>query len=262
MDEFENNVDLDEVAQNEPPHLDIHCLPSSIWILNMIHLGLKIFWKFADENFVVCFLVVKDLSTLERIYIFTYIKLERVYQQSKDLDNETNGWMGMGRWGASVFLWKTFLVYNRFCKINSKNLLEARQKKKEIRETKVKGGSVYLVCSYAVILYCGSSHANTTLSPPNPHPSHLRLPPPPPKKKKKNKKKHCHLEPASAELICQLIRNQNKTIHNYYQIHCDRLAFLYLTSSLSLNSKSLKEKYEKYDLQDMTKEQPYPRHSY
>ena len=30
MDEFENNVDLDEVAQNEPSHLDIHCLPSSI----------------------------------------------------------------------------------------------------------------------------------------------------------------------------------------------------------------------------------------
>ena len=61
MDEFENNVDLDEVAQNEPPHLDIHCLPSSLWILNMIYLGLKMFWKFADENFVVCFLVVKEL---------------------------------------------------------------------------------------------------------------------------------------------------------------------------------------------------------
>ena len=62
MDEFENNVDLDEVAQNEPPHLDIHCLPSSIWILNMIHLGLEIFWKFADENFVVYFLVDKELT--------------------------------------------------------------------------------------------------------------------------------------------------------------------------------------------------------
>ena len=30
MAEFANSVDLDEVAQNEPPHLDIHCLPSSI----------------------------------------------------------------------------------------------------------------------------------------------------------------------------------------------------------------------------------------
>ena len=34
--EFANSVDLDEVAQNEPPHLDLHCLPLSLWILNMI----------------------------------------------------------------------------------------------------------------------------------------------------------------------------------------------------------------------------------
>ena len=30
MAEFANSVDLEEVAQNEPPHLDIHCLPSSL----------------------------------------------------------------------------------------------------------------------------------------------------------------------------------------------------------------------------------------
>ena len=30
MDEFANSVDLDEVAQYEPPHLDIHCLSSSL----------------------------------------------------------------------------------------------------------------------------------------------------------------------------------------------------------------------------------------
>ena len=30
MAEFANSVDLDEVAQNEPPHLDVHCLPSSL----------------------------------------------------------------------------------------------------------------------------------------------------------------------------------------------------------------------------------------
>ena len=33
--EFANCIDLDEVAHNEPPHLDLHCLPSwfefSIW---------------------------------------------------------------------------------------------------------------------------------------------------------------------------------------------------------------------------------------
>ena len=27
--EIANSVDLDEVAHNEPPHLDLHCLPSS-----------------------------------------------------------------------------------------------------------------------------------------------------------------------------------------------------------------------------------------
>ena len=26
----------DEVAHHEPPHLDLHCLPSSLWTLNMI----------------------------------------------------------------------------------------------------------------------------------------------------------------------------------------------------------------------------------
>ena len=28
--EFANSVDLDEVAHNEPPHLALHCLPSSL----------------------------------------------------------------------------------------------------------------------------------------------------------------------------------------------------------------------------------------
>ena len=28
--EFANNVDLDEVAHNDPPHLDLHCLPASL----------------------------------------------------------------------------------------------------------------------------------------------------------------------------------------------------------------------------------------
>ena len=28
--EFANSVDLDEVAHYEPPHIDQHCLPSSL----------------------------------------------------------------------------------------------------------------------------------------------------------------------------------------------------------------------------------------
>ena len=35
--EFANSIDLDEVAHDEPPHLDLHCLPSSLLILNMIY---------------------------------------------------------------------------------------------------------------------------------------------------------------------------------------------------------------------------------
>ena len=34
--EFANSVDLDEVAHNEPPHLDLHCLPSTLGNLNML----------------------------------------------------------------------------------------------------------------------------------------------------------------------------------------------------------------------------------
>ena len=30
MAEIANSVDLDEVAQNEPSHLDLHCLPSNL----------------------------------------------------------------------------------------------------------------------------------------------------------------------------------------------------------------------------------------
>ena len=54
--EFLNSLDLDEVAHHEPPHQDLHCLPSSLCILSMIQL--ELFFKFAYKNFVVCFLVV------------------------------------------------------------------------------------------------------------------------------------------------------------------------------------------------------------
>ena len=30
IDEFANSIDLDEVAHIEPPHLDLHCLPSRL----------------------------------------------------------------------------------------------------------------------------------------------------------------------------------------------------------------------------------------
>ena len=34
--EFANRVDLDEVAYNEPPHLNLHCLSSGLRNLNRI----------------------------------------------------------------------------------------------------------------------------------------------------------------------------------------------------------------------------------
>ena len=53
--EFTNSVDPNQVAHDEPPYLDLHCLSSSLWILNMIKLDKRI-TETADVNFVVCFL--------------------------------------------------------------------------------------------------------------------------------------------------------------------------------------------------------------
>ena len=33
--EFANSIDTDEMAHIEPPHLALHCLPSSLRILNV-----------------------------------------------------------------------------------------------------------------------------------------------------------------------------------------------------------------------------------
>ena len=37
--EFANSVDPEEMAHNELPHLDLHCLPSGLSFLSMILLG-------------------------------------------------------------------------------------------------------------------------------------------------------------------------------------------------------------------------------
>ena len=57
--QFANSVDPDEVALNELPHLNLHCLPCFLLgILNIIYLELKFFQYLADVNFVVCFSVM------------------------------------------------------------------------------------------------------------------------------------------------------------------------------------------------------------
>ena len=58
--EFTNSIDPDEVAHTEPPHQDLHCLSSSLLILNMIQLDKTIIEIFADVNFIVCFLALKS----------------------------------------------------------------------------------------------------------------------------------------------------------------------------------------------------------
>ena len=45
------HIDPDEVAHNEPPHLDLQCLSSSLWILSMIYLRRSMFLKFCRRKF-------------------------------------------------------------------------------------------------------------------------------------------------------------------------------------------------------------------
>ena len=47
--EFANSVDLDELAHHEPSHLDLHCLPSNLYIL--IGYGLNFFLKIYRREF-------------------------------------------------------------------------------------------------------------------------------------------------------------------------------------------------------------------
>ena len=55
--EFSNSVDPDEVAHHEPPHQDLHSLNYEY------DMAWTFFLNFAEENFVVCFLALKELKT-------------------------------------------------------------------------------------------------------------------------------------------------------------------------------------------------------
>ena len=59
--EFTNIIDPDEEAHYEPPHQDLQCFLLSLSILNIIQLEKTIIKLFADVNFVVCFLALKEL---------------------------------------------------------------------------------------------------------------------------------------------------------------------------------------------------------
>ena len=51
--EFTNSLDTDEAAHNELLRQDLHCLSSSLLILNMVQLDKTIIEFFTDANFVV-----------------------------------------------------------------------------------------------------------------------------------------------------------------------------------------------------------------
>ena len=63
--EFTNSVNPDDLAHHELPHLELHCLPSSLWNLNIIQLDKTIIKIFADINFVLCFFALKELNIQE-----------------------------------------------------------------------------------------------------------------------------------------------------------------------------------------------------
>ena len=53
--EFANTVDPDETAHNEPSHLDLQCLPSSLLIFQHNSGYIQSFSKICRRNFAVCF---------------------------------------------------------------------------------------------------------------------------------------------------------------------------------------------------------------
>ena len=56
--EFANTADPDEMAHNEPSHLDLKCLPSSHLIFNIKQFELKVFGNFADFILLFAFLAL------------------------------------------------------------------------------------------------------------------------------------------------------------------------------------------------------------
>ena len=78
---FANSIDPVEMAQNELPYLDLHSLPSSLLILNMIQLRLNIMFKFCRLNFVVCYFFFLFL------FFFFFFLIVRVKFLCVHLDN-------------------------------------------------------------------------------------------------------------------------------------------------------------------------------
>ena len=87
--EFANSVDLDVVAHDEPPHLDLRCLPCSLWIfkfsicysleLHVLLLCFFFFWKICRRCH--CFLV--DERKTNFVYSVALVWLDELSQTKK-----------------------------------------------------------------------------------------------------------------------------------------------------------------------------------
>ena len=89
-------------------------LPSSLWILNIIALGLNIFWKFAGENFVVCFLVVKELRQLCRRESTFHTGYKWVHQFTLPAETVCHIWLPPRLSVISCFLLRLLYSVNSF----------------------------------------------------------------------------------------------------------------------------------------------------
>ena len=58
--ELANNVDSDEVAHNEPPHLNLHSLPTSLLLLKTVWMKLPL--QFSRPKFIAAFFGALSIS--------------------------------------------------------------------------------------------------------------------------------------------------------------------------------------------------------
>ena len=76
--EFANAVDPDEMAHYEPSHLNLQCLPTGLWIFNMIQYELKDFLKNCRRNTIVCFLGPLNASFVMNLWYEQQVTLSLV----------------------------------------------------------------------------------------------------------------------------------------------------------------------------------------
>ena len=80
--DFANTVDTNEIAHNEPSHLDLQCLPTSLSFFNIIQFILKVFQNFADVILLSAFLALYELMQNFVCCLCRHFICSSPYQQS------------------------------------------------------------------------------------------------------------------------------------------------------------------------------------